>query len=152
MDLENRRRVLMFNGVLVFLLGLLTGFFVDFGAFTNNRMGLAAHLEGILNGTFLIALGLLWSHVNLPSRADAAARWLPVAGAYMNWTLAAFAATFGRGRTSPIHPADRPWFLGEMPLTEAALLVLSVFFVVTCVLILWGLRRPVTPPHDAATA
>jgi hydroxylaminobenzene mutase len=150
MDLENRRRVLMFHGVLIFLLGLVTGLFVDIGAFTNNRQGLAAHLEGIMNGTFVIALGLLWSHVNLPPRADRAARWLPVAGAYMNWVLAAFAATFGRGRTSHITPADRLWFPFEMPLTETALVVLAVFFIVSCGLVLWGLRRPLSSPRDAA--
>jgi hydroxylaminobenzene mutase len=43
--------------MLLFLLGLLTGFAVQ--RFTNPRMGLAAHLEGVMNGTFLLALGVL---------------------------------------------------------------------------------------------
>jgi hydroxylaminobenzene mutase len=34
----------------LFLLGLLTGFVEH--RFTNMRMGLAAHLEGVMNGTF----------------------------------------------------------------------------------------------------
>lgn len=39
----------------LFLPGLLTGFFES--RFTNMRMGLAAHLEGVMNGIFLVALG-----------------------------------------------------------------------------------------------
>ena len=35
--------------------GLLTVFFES--RFTNMRMGLAAHLEGVMNGIFLVALG-----------------------------------------------------------------------------------------------
>ncbi len=39
----------------LFLIGLLTGFVEP--QFTNVRMGLAAHLEGVMNGIFLVALG-----------------------------------------------------------------------------------------------
>jgi hydroxylaminobenzene mutase len=39
----------------LFLLGLLIGF---------AEMALAAHLEGLMNGTFLIALGAVWQFVN----------------------------------------------------------------------------------------
>jgi len=49
MKIANRR--LMWHGVLLFLLGLLTGLVEQ--RFTNVRMGLAAHLEGLMNGTFL---------------------------------------------------------------------------------------------------
>jgi hypothetical protein len=42
----------------VFLIGLLTGFAETH--FANMRMGLAAHLEGVMNGTFPVALGAAW--------------------------------------------------------------------------------------------
>jgi hypothetical protein len=42
----------------VLLIGLLTGFAETH--FANMRMGLAAHLEGVMNGTFLVALGAAW--------------------------------------------------------------------------------------------
>ena len=141
MTLDAKRRLLLMNGVFLFLLGLLIGFLTDFGVLANNRMGLASHLEGILNGTFLMVLGLMWAHVDLPPLADGAARWLPMFGAYLNWILAAFAAVFGRGRESFIHPADRAWFPLEHFLVELGLAVLSVGFVACCALVLWGLRR-----------
>jgi hypothetical protein len=49
-------RLLQF-GVLLFLLGLLSGFVTP--ALANPRMGLSSHLEGVMNGTFLVILGLL---------------------------------------------------------------------------------------------
>ena len=45
----------MWHGMFLFLLGLLTGFVET--KFANVRMGLAAHLEGVMNGIFLLALG-----------------------------------------------------------------------------------------------
>jgi (hydroxyamino)benzene mutase len=54
-SMENTQRRLMWHGMFLFLLGLVTGFAES--GFTNVRMGLAAHLEGVLNGIFLVALG-----------------------------------------------------------------------------------------------
>ena len=54
--MESSNRRLMWHGMFLFLLGLLTGFVEH--RFANVRMGLAAHLEGVMNGTFLLALGV----------------------------------------------------------------------------------------------
>ena len=45
--MQNLNRRLMWHGMFLFLLGLLTGFAESH--FTNVRMGLAAHLEGVMN-------------------------------------------------------------------------------------------------------
>jgi hydroxylaminobenzene mutase len=50
----------------LFLLGLLTGLVEQ--NLANQRMGLAAHLEGVMNGTFLLALGAIWTRVRLSRR------------------------------------------------------------------------------------
>jgi hypothetical protein len=63
MEFTNRR--LMWHGMFLFLIGLLTGFAEQH--FANERMGLAAHLEGVMNGTFLVALGAIWNEVRLSS-------------------------------------------------------------------------------------
>jgi len=57
MKSDNRR--LMWHGMFLFLLGLVTGLLEQ--RFTNMRMGLAAHLEGVMNGTFLVALAAIWA-------------------------------------------------------------------------------------------
>ena len=58
---DNQRR-LIWHGMYLFLLGLLIGFAE--GQVINPRMALAAHLEGLMNGTCLIALGAVWQFVN----------------------------------------------------------------------------------------
>jgi hydroxylaminobenzene mutase len=54
---------LAFAGVLLFFLGLLTGFVIPVAR--SPRIGLSAHLTGVQSGTFLIAAGLLWPKLDL---------------------------------------------------------------------------------------
>src|SRR6476661_4467915 len=98
--MDDSRRRLIWHGMFLFLLGLLTGFVET--KFTNPRMGLAAHLEGVMNGTFLIALGAVWMEVRLPLKLRAAAYWTALYGAYANWATTAFAAVLGAAALSPI--------------------------------------------------
>ena len=46
------------SGVLLLLLGLLTGLFVP--KFANPKMGLSSHVEGVMGGMMLIILGFVW--------------------------------------------------------------------------------------------
>ena len=46
--MKTQKRRLMWHGMLLFLLGLITGLLEQ--RFTNVRMGLSAHLEGVLKG------------------------------------------------------------------------------------------------------
>ena len=69
--MENRRRQLVSSGILLFLLDLVVGMIMPWLA--NMRMGLSAHLVGLLGGLFLIALGVIWSEENLPRPWDTAA-------------------------------------------------------------------------------
>lgn len=71
MRIENRRRHLFSAGILLFLLALLTG--MIFPMLANPRMGLSAHLVGLLGGLFLMALGVIWTEIDLPRRFDTAA-------------------------------------------------------------------------------
>src|SRR5215831_20331530 len=98
MEFTNRR--LMWHGMFLFLIGLLTGFAEQH--FANKRMGLAAHLEGVMNGTFLVALGAIWNEVRLSSRPRAIAYWVALCGTYGNWFVTTLAAIFGTAALSPI--------------------------------------------------
>jgi hypothetical protein len=77
------RNRLLWPGMFLFLLGLPTGLAEE--NFTNVRMGLSAHLEGLMNGIFLLVLGVIWNEVGLPPSAKAAAYWTALYGTYMNW-------------------------------------------------------------------
>ena len=109
-NMESTNRRLMWHGMCLFLLGLLTGFAEP--RFSNMRMGLAAHLEGLMNGIFLIALGAVWIHVSLPLRAKKVTYWIVLYGTYANWFVTTLAGVFGTAALSPITGAGhsgRPW-------------------------------------------
>jgi len=55
--MQTADRRLTWHGVFLFLIGLVTG--LQERRFKNMRMALSAHLEGVMNGTFLIALGAI---------------------------------------------------------------------------------------------
>jgi (hydroxyamino)benzene mutase len=116
----------------------------DYGAggttLTNVRMGLAAHLEGVMNGTFLIALGAIWNEVRLPRPGKLTAYWTALYGTYANWLTTTFAAIFGTAAWSPITSAGhsgQPW---QEALVSAGFLSVSISIVVSGVLLVWGLR------------
>ncbi|BCP17304.1 MULTISPECIES: hydrogenase [Mycobacterium avium complex (MAC)] len=92
-------------GLVLFLLGLLTGLAVP--TLKNARMGLSSHLEALLNGMFLVLLGLLWPHIHLPHAWGIAAVALIVYAAYANWLTTLLAAAWGAGRRfAPIAAGD----------------------------------------------
>ena len=136
--MKTRNRRLMWHGMFLFLLGLLTGFVEQ--RFTNVRMGLAGHLEGVINGTFLVALGAIWTEVRLPSVAEATAYWTALYGTYMNWVSTILAAVWGTATHQPILAAGysaQPW---QETLVAAGLTSLSLSITAASVLVLWGLR------------
>ena len=140
MDGTNRR--LMFHGMCLFMLGLLTGFAEQH--FTNVRMGLAAHLEGLMNGTFLVALGAIWTHVKLSPPAGTVAYWTVLYGTYVNWFMTMLAAVFGTAALSPITGVGhqgQPW---QETLVTAGFMSVGIAIVTASALILWGLRKRVT--------
>jgi hydroxylaminobenzene mutase len=141
--MEDSKRRLIWHGMFLFLLGLLTGFVEP--KFTNQRMGLAAHLEGVMNGTFLVALGAVWMEVRLSPRLKIVAYWSALYGAYINWATTALAAAFGAAALSPITSAGHsalPWQEG---LVTVLFMTVGLTTVGSSVLILWGLRRAAVP-------
>lgn len=136
--MNNAKRRLMWHGILLFLLGLVTGLVEPL--FVNPRMGLAAHLEGILNGIFLLALGAIWSEINLRPGLKTVAYRCTLYGTYANWAVTTLAAVFGTGAMSPITAAGHsalPW--QEMMVT-AGFISVGLTIIAGSVLVLYGLR------------
>ena len=96
----DRARRLLWHGMLLFLLGLVVGLISQ--KLTNPRMGLAAHLEGLMNGTFLLALGSAWGHVRLSQRSESMAFGAALYGTYANWFTTTVAAIFGTAAMTPL--------------------------------------------------
>jgi hydroxylaminobenzene mutase len=123
----------------LFFLGLLTGFVEQ--KFNNPRMGLAAHLEGVMNGIFLVALGAVWTDVRLSPRLKVAAYWSALYGTYANWAVTTLAAIFGTAALSPITAAGhsaQPW---QESVVTFGFMSVGLVIVASSILVLWGLRR-----------
>jgi hydroxylaminobenzene mutase len=145
MNITYTRR-LLWHGILLFLLGLIVGFAVP--ALHNPRMGLASHLEGVMNGTFLLALGLAWRHLILSARSQTALFWLALYGTYVNWFTTLLAATFGTSRSTPLAGAGYSGAAWQEALVDFGLVSLSLAMLGTCVLALWGLRGSAADPAN----
>lgn len=137
--MDDNKRQLLWHGMFLFLLGLLTGFVEQ--KFTNPRMGLAAHLEGVMNGTFLVALGAIWTEVKLSPRMRIAAYWSALYGTYANWAVTTLAAIFGTAAMSPITAAGHSGHPWEERVVSFGFMTVGLVIVVASILVLWGLRR-----------
>lgn len=138
MPTETDRRLLQL-GVLLFLLGLLTGMAMP--VFENPRMGLSSHLEAILNGLFLIALGLIWGRLTLGPLGKALTFWLAVYAGFANWIATLLAAYWGAGASMmPLAGGGQVGSSVQETVISLLLLSLSAAVVLACVLVLWGLR------------
>jgi hydroxylaminobenzene mutase len=136
--MDEARRRLIWHGMALFLLGLLTG--LAESKFSNPRMGLAAHLEGLMNGIFLVALGSVWGEVRLSQRWKSAAFGTALIGTYGNWAVTVLAAVFGTTALTPIAGAGYkalPWQEG---LVAGGFATVGIVIIASSVMILWGLR------------
>ncbi len=125
-------------GIALFLLGLLTGFVVP--KFKNPRMGLSSHMEGVLNGMFLMALGLLWQRLNLSALWLTAAFWLALYGTFANWLATFLAAAWGAGSLMPIAAGEHKASAGKEGVIRFLLSTVGLTMVAVSVIVLAGLR------------
>ena len=133
----DRERRLLRHGFLLFLLALLTGLIAY--RLTNPRMGVAAHVEGVVNGIFLMVLGLAWPRLGLGPRTAFWAFWAGVIGAYANWAIPLFSAVVGasRPRLAGAGFSAAPWVESLIPLSGVG----GVLAPILCSgLVLWALR------------
>lgn len=136
LQLGNR---LIWYGVLLLLLGLLTGFAIP--AMTNPRLGLSSHLEGTLNGMLLILFGLLWSKLNLSEKLLKWTFGLALFGTFTNWFTTLLAAIWGAGaEMMPLAGGGHTGTDWQEIVIMFGLISLSLAVVSVCGILLWGLK------------
>jgi (hydroxyamino)benzene mutase len=105
-------------------------------------MALSSHLEAVLNGMFLVVLGLLSPHIDLPNAWRFTAVVLIACSAYRNWLAALLAAAWGAGRKlAPTVAADHEASPANEGLVSFLLASLSLSIVVGLGIVIVGLRR-----------
>lgn len=103
------RKSLVGHGLAVILLGMLVGFpyaLVVTGSMAGaERAWRMAHLEGVLNGLMLVAIGAAGDSISLSARQAGWLRWTLIVTAYGNWAGATLGAAAGERGLSPEGPA-----------------------------------------------
>jgi hydroxylaminobenzene mutase len=138
------RRRLLRHGFLLFLLGLLTGFIVP--AMTNPRAGLAAHVEGVMNGMFLLIVGLAWSELRLSDRLGRAVAGLLLFGTYANWVAITASGILGTSRGTPIAGAGHQAGALAEGAVYATLVLVGLTMVAACLGLVVGAWRARSSP------
>ncbi|TJY36312.1 hydrogenase [Pontimicrobium aquaticum] len=137
--IKTQSNKLIYLGVLLFFLGLIIGLLAPI--FSNPRMAVSSHLEGVLNGMFLIVLGLIWNKIDLSHKWLKITFWLAIYGTFVNWFAILLAATFDAGKMLGIVANGKE----GTPIIEGiitfSLISLSLAMLIICVTTLIGLRR-----------
>jgi hydroxylaminobenzene mutase len=137
--MDRKAHTLLGLGALLFFLGLLSGFAIP--AMTNPRMGVSSHLEGVMNGTFLIVIGLAWSRFHLPPTYQTITYWTLLYGTFANWLFVQLAAIFGTNAMAPIAGSGHEGLPWQENLISAGLISVGITMVVACGLLVWGFFR-----------
>ena len=141
-SLETKKRQsdkLIYFGVILFFIGLIIGLMVPI--FANPRMGVSSHIEGVLNGMFLIVLGLIWNKVDLSNKWLKITFWTAVYGTFANCFGILIAAIFNAGKMLSIAANGQegtPFIEG---IVTFSLISLSIAMLVVCVTVLIGLKQ-----------
>jgi (hydroxyamino)benzene mutase len=129
---------LIFWGLVLFLVGLIIGLFVQNMA--NPRMGLAAHLEGVMNGMFLMIAGIIWHKISLSEKWLKVAFWLLLYATFANVLAVLIAGITGAGKMMPLAGGQAGSAMQEATI-NFLLISLSLTLLLACVMVLVGFYR-----------
>ena len=139
--MSRQARRLLQLGVGLFLLSLLLGFAIPGLAIP--RLGVAAHVNGVVGALFLLALGLLWPQLRLGARAAGLAFWLALYSFFMGALMPLLAGLWGAGGSMlPIAAGAARGSAFQEGVIGAGLVTAGVGVLALCVLLLLGLRAP----------
>ena len=134
------QELLLVLGLVLFLLGLLTGLIVPI--LKNPRMGVASHLQGMTNGPFLVLVGLMWPHLHLSRAWEIVVIVLLAYGAYANWLATQLGAVWGAGhRFAPAATGDHRAATSQERVVELLLMTLAPAMIVATVVLVVGILR-----------
>ena len=133
------KRALLLYGAVLILLGLLSGLVAP--EVTNPRMGLSAHVGGVLNGMLLIILGLAWPYARLSSGLDRTTTRLLLFSLYGTWGFTLLGAVFGTSQAMPIAGEGFSGERWQEALVTGGLTATALAILAAIILIVFGFAR-----------
>src|SRR5262245_44114522 len=137
--MDDLKRRVFWHGTMLVLLSLATGGFLQ--SFATPRLGLAAHVGGIMNGTLIVAVGAAWSELALSFSLARGLFWSLVYSGYVNWLGLVLAAAFGTTSTTPLLGDGSPAAPWQEQVVAFCLVSGAVVTLGAVGLVLFGLRR-----------
>lgn len=139
-DISRRGHRLLQAGILLFLAALIVGLVVP--RFSIPRLGLSAHLLGIMQGIFLLVCGMLWPRLRLNNGMSRAGSWLAIYGCIAAWTSNVLAAVWGGGSSMlPLAAGAAQGSPAQELIITIGLRTAAVSLIVATVIVIWGLRN-----------
>jgi (hydroxyamino)benzene mutase len=136
---SNQGRRLQQVGIALFLAAILLGLFVS--QFAVPRLALSAHLVGLLQGIFVLVLGLLWSRLRLTVTQANIAFWLLVYQGVAAIVSNILAGVWGAGNSIvPLAAGSAHGSSLQEAIIAAGLRSSGVTLIVALLLVAWGLR------------
>lgn len=144
---------LVFWGVLLFFLSLLTGLLLVAGpSFVANPRGvLAGHLESAMNGMFIMIVGLFFHRVALSALQVRICRGALLYSAFANWLFTTLAGILGASEATPIAGAGHHATAGVEQTILVGLVTVALAMLVAVGLLLRGLQRRLAQSTVRAT-
>jgi hydroxylaminobenzene mutase len=134
---------LVFQGLLLFLFALLTGLLLVAGpSFVVNPRGvLAGHLEGAMNGMFLILVGLFVNRIQWSALQARICRGALLYSCFANWFFTTLGGILGVSEATPLAGAGHHASPAAEQLILAGLVTVAITIIVAVSLLLAGVRR-----------
>ncbi len=136
--MDQTARKLKMLGMLLFLLGLLTGLIIM--NTQNPKMGLAAHLEGVMNGTFLVVAGLVWKDLYLSEKIRKLLFMALIYGTFVNWLTTLISAIWGTSKMTPLSGAGFSGTGMQENIVAFGLISLTLAMLFSLTVMVYGLR------------
>jgi hydroxylaminobenzene mutase len=134
-------------GVALFLFSSLEGFAIPY--FTVPRLGLSVHTLSGLEGVILLALGLMWTRLNLGAATSQIAFWCFVYSTFATLVPYVLAAVWGAGNsTIPLAAGAARGSAFQETTIMVVLYSAAPTVLISLALILWGLRIANAQSHN----
>lgn len=137
---EDLKHSLLWHGIFLCTLGFIAGLFLPL--YANPRAGLATHLLGITQGLFLAVVGFIYPHLKLSFTLARVNFWMLLIGTYVGMADVFMGAAFGLTKVFMIaakgFPPGSAWMENTV---EIAVKGISILILLSCFIILYGLRR-----------
>jgi hydroxylaminobenzene mutase len=135
--LNKASKIIFGSGIILFLISLINGFLIQLLCLP--RLGLSAHLIGLIGASFLFGIGSYWSRLNLSPRTSKIGMVLLIYSFCVGWAVYFAAAALGAGKMFPIASQNKAGTSAVEGIIGIFMLSFVLTFLISFIILLKGL-------------